>query len=705
MTSIAVIVCGHTLDRWDDIQLALDSVLAQTRSADHLIFSVDNNDDLFAAAQDAFGGITVVHNTGTRGVSGARNAAARATDADVLAYLDDDAVADPNWVEQLIGWYADDSVIGVGGHAEPAWDGTSPSWFPASFNWVVGCSHSGIADTPAPVRNFIGCNMSIRRSAWATVGGFDESIGRVGADGGGGDETDFCIRVTEAIDGTIMNDPSAMVLHRVPASRQTWGYFLKRCRSEGRSKAQIAAQAGADLALADERRHLLGELPRSFGAGIADTARGDLSGLGRSAAIILGTAATGVGYLGGILRLRRAGTERPSVDFSSTKVLTADLDEPSADLDSFAGERALLVARRGNSLLGIERFDELPEPAALRDYLTSTFTESVNSTNLAGGGLASAGTNEQSAAVVIATKDRTDSLRRCLQSITQLTHLPDQIIVVDNAPTTDETKLMIAEWNATSDLSVDYVRCDRAGLARAHNAALPFLNTDVVAITDDDVIVDRYWLERLLVGFALNDNIACVTGAILPAELETWPQEWVESTSNYTKGFANKRFSLAAPPDDPLFPFTAGSMGSGANMAFATSWLLDNGGFDEALGIGTTALGGDDLRAFYDVVTSHRELLFTPHAIVFHHHHRTEGAIERLSYGYGAGLSAYLASVVFDQPSAAIAMLRRAPRAVRHAAQVTATPDASTFPGDRHRTRRQRLGMLSGPFRYVRSRA
>ena len=92
-------------------------------------------------------------------------------------------------------------------------------------------------------------------------------------------------------------------------------------------------------------------------------------------------------------------------------------------------------------------------------------------------------------------------------------------------------------------------------------------------------------------------------------------------------------------------------------------------------------------------------------AITFHHHHRTEDAIDRLSYGYGAGLSAYLASVVCDHPTAAIAMFRRAPRAICHAAQVTATPDASSFPGDRRRTRRQRLGMLSGPFRYVRSRA
>ena len=728
MSSIAAIVCGHTLERWHDIHQALESLRRQTRLPDEIVFVVDNNPELFVAASEAFSEFAIVtHNIGTRGVSPARNTAAHACNSEILAYLDDDAEADPMWIAHLLHWYEDAEVVGVGGTAIPRWDGdlideanpeanaqakSGPSWFPPSFNWVVGCSHSGIADRPAPVRNFIGCNMSIRRSAWEAVGGFYDGLGRVGSNGGGGDETDFCIRVTEQVGGLIMNEPAAVVAHRVPRSRQNLKYFVRRCFAEGQSKAAITRRAGSALALAEERKHLTRELPRSFLAGIGDAMRGDLAGVARSAAIVAGTGATAVGYLQRRLQPSTdpapvgAGAIHADDTYVPTKVLSLDLDL-DCEAPEFAADPAqplFVVVRRGAAVVGTERRTSNPGSTALSTELRIAY---ANTSPLVDP-LPAPAKPARTAAVVIATRDRTEQLRRCLDSLPTMSRPPDQIIVVDNAPSDAKTRAMIEDWNATSKAAhcptIEYVLCARPGLATAHNAALPEVRCEVVAFTDDDVLVDRHWLEQLCAGFDADDTVVCVTGGIMPAELETWAQDWVESSSRFNKGFAPQLFSSSRPPADPLFPFTAGSMGSGANMAFRTDWLVARGGFNEALGAGTIAMGGDDLRAFYDVINDDKAVYFTPHAVVFHHHHRTPEAIERQSYGYGSGLTAFATSVVHDDPAALFAMVRRAPRAFAHLRSLGASSDATRFPRDRERTRRHRRGLLAGPVRYARGR-
>ena len=75
------------------------------------------------------------------------------------------------------------------------------------------------------------------------------------------------------------------------------------------------------------------------------------------------------------------------------------------------------------------------------------------------------------------------------------------MVVVDNAPSTTRTAELVAELAATEP-RLRYVREDRPGLARAHNAALPHVTTPLVAFTDDDVLVDPRWLGRLVDAFA-----------------------------------------------------------------------------------------------------------------------------------------------------------------------------------------------------------
>ncbi len=305
--------------------------------------------------------------------------------------------------------------------------------------------------------------------------------------------------------------------------------------------------------------------------------------------------------------------------------------------------------------------------------------------------------------VVIATRDRTDSLLRCLASLARLDYPRFDVVVADSAPSTDTTARTLA-GPARWPFPVRYVRADQPGLALAHNTTLPAVTGEVVAITDDDVEVDPGWLAALAGPFA-DPQVACVTGLILPAELETQPQVLVEEAGGYARGFTRRAFSAGMPDPSRLFPFTAGRFGSGANMAFRASWLAASGGFDPATGAGTPARGGDDLTAFLRVITSGGTLVYEPAAVLRHWHRPDYEGMRRQSFGYGVGLGAYLAASVRARPALLGAMVRRAFPAARHLLGSHSAKNehrSGAFP--RELIWRERAGLLTGPFAYAVSR-
>jgi hypothetical protein len=176
---------------------------------------------------------------------------------------------------------------------------------PSEFLWVVGCSYRGLPTVPAVVRNPIGANMSFRRHVLET-GGFRAGVGRVGTVPMGCEETELAIRATrQQPEGHIVHLPRARVRHHVPAQRARWRYFASRCWAEGRSKAIVAALAGAESGLASERDYVRRTLPAAVVRGLRDAAHGDLFGLGRACAVLVGLALTASGYARGrILRPR-----------------------------------------------------------------------------------------------------------------------------------------------------------------------------------------------------------------------------------------------------------------------------------------------------------------------------------------------------------------------------------------------------------------
>ncbi|HLI55905.1 MAG TPA: glycosyltransferase family 2 protein, partial [Actinomycetota bacterium] len=205
--------------------------------------------------------------------------------------------------------YGNPAVVAVGGFAEPAWEQGRPGWFPAEFDWVVGCTYRGMPAAAAPVRNMVGCNMSFRRELFegeSAIGGFNAGIGRLGTRPVGCEETELCIRVHQAHpEALILFDPRGVVHHKVPANRATWAYFRSRCYAEGLSKAAVSALVGSDRALEAERSYTTKTLPQGVVAGLAETIRGDRAGAARAGAIIAGVSITAAGYALGRVAPRR----------------------------------------------------------------------------------------------------------------------------------------------------------------------------------------------------------------------------------------------------------------------------------------------------------------------------------------------------------------------------------------------------------------
>lgn len=308
--SVSVIICAYTDRRWPVLVDAVGSALTQDPPPLEVVLVIDHNDELLAKARGQFSGdarVVVLANAERQGLSGARNTGVAQARGDVVAFLDDDAVARPGWLESLTAAYAGDAqVVGTGGVALPRWETGKPDWFPEEFLWVVGCSYVGLPTEPAPIRNPIGANMAFRRAACADAGGFSHGIGRVGKTPLGCEETELSIRVRAANDGaTILQVPGAAVDHLVTAERVEWEYFRRRCWAEGLSKALVTDSVGHDAGLASERTYATRTLPLGVVRGVRDALRGDLHGLRRAGAIVAGLAITTAGFVRGTVARRR----------------------------------------------------------------------------------------------------------------------------------------------------------------------------------------------------------------------------------------------------------------------------------------------------------------------------------------------------------------------------------------------------------------
>jgi glycosyltransferase involved in cell wall biosynthesis len=304
--TVSVIICAYTIGRWDQLLRAIHSVQNQSMPALEIIVVADHEDELLNRLRKAVTStVIVLENRQRKGLSGARNTGTTVARGDIVAFLDDDAEAAPGWLAVLIEGYHDPTVFGTGGSVEPVWSRPAPH-FPSEFNWVIGCTYTGMPTKRAFVRNMIGANMSFRRQVINEIGGFTDGIGRVGSKPVGCEETELCIRIRQAWpQGRVLYEPRAVVRHHVPSTRLEWQYFVARCFSEGLSKALLCRLGGADDGLSSERSYVARALPRGFMRGIRDgLVRADGGGFVRSGWIAGGLLSAVTGYVVGAISLK-----------------------------------------------------------------------------------------------------------------------------------------------------------------------------------------------------------------------------------------------------------------------------------------------------------------------------------------------------------------------------------------------------------------
>ena len=329
--------------------------------------------------------------------------------------------------------------------------------------------------------------------------------------------------------------------------------------------------------------------------------------------------------------------------------------------------------------------------------------------------------------VIPSMLERADGLQECLRSLTACDYPDYEVIVVDNRPT------------GAAPQAVEGARVIREtvpGISAARNAGLAAAHGEIVAFTDDDVVVDPAWLLAIAVRLLDHPDEACVTGLALPRELQTPAQVGLEE---YYGGFGPRVYEpvshrmQAAGGHGPMIGdaaveavgsdgrvrrtfslYAAGSFGPGANMAFRTQALRAAGGFDLSLGAGTACRGGEDLVMFARLAWRGHAIGFEPAAVVHHTHRAAMEDLERQIHGYGVGYGALLMALVLEDPRHLGRILATAGRAVTtmiHGYRARAAVASGALAGEatgatrnRDLARMELRGMATGPVTYLRTR-
>jgi glycosyltransferase involved in cell wall biosynthesis len=295
--------------------------------------------------------------------------------------------------------------------------------------------------------------------------------------------------------------------------------------------------------------------------------------------------------------------------------------------------------------------------------------------------------------VIVCTHDRTSFLKESLPYLLALKYPSYEIIVVDNAPSTLETYNYI-QTEYQNNPRIRYAREDQAGVSWARNCGIRHSRAEFVAFTDDDAFADPYWLAYLMRNFSEMEEVACVTGFVLPFELEHESQVWFEQFGGFGRGIDRRVFDLKENRvDHVLYPYTVAQYGAGVNMAFRTNVLRRLKGFIVQIN------QADDISMFVKIITNGYKIVYEPNGYVYHKHRADYDGLRRQMYNYGIGLSHFLIHMIVSDWTWLFRVALRIPSAILYLLRTKSSKNKGLgYPEEL--TRLERKGLLAGPITY-----
>ena len=247
--------------------------------------------------------------------------------------------------------------------------------------------------------------------------------------------------------------------------------------------------------------------------------------------------------------------------------------------------------------------------------------------------------------VVVCTRNRVESLELCLSSLLNLEYPNVEIIIIDNAPADYSTKNFVKNFSS----EIIYISEPIQGLSWARNRAIKESSGEIIAFTDDDVVVDKLWLNEITNVFLKEPDTMAVTGLVVPYELETYSQQLFEIYGGFGRGFERKTYQWAPFNKEKASKYFGGTgkCGTGANMAFRKKIFNEIGFFNPALGVGTPTNGGEDLEFFFRVIKAGFPLVYEPNAVVRHRHRKSYQELKNQLTNNGIGLYSYITHALF----------------------------------------------------------
>lgn len=303
---VTVVITAYDPSRYEDINQGIDSILSGSYENRDVIVIVDGRESLATRLKSFWkdqSHVLIICNDENLGAARSRNKAVEQADGDIVAFFDDDAVADEQWLAELVRCYVEHGAVAAGGQMTPIWLVGRPSFLPEEFYWLIGVTYAGFPDEITEVRNTFASNLSFRKSVFERLGGFNPDIGPKGGSLLQSAETDLCTRLTEETGERVLYNPAAMVGHRIYEYRTNPLFLLRRAFWQGVSKRGM--QVYSDSSLSSESEFLQQILVTAVPTRVKQLLSGDrLTAALQLIFLILATVSVGSGYLYGFIRFR-----------------------------------------------------------------------------------------------------------------------------------------------------------------------------------------------------------------------------------------------------------------------------------------------------------------------------------------------------------------------------------------------------------------